>query len=89
MSRYIDAEELNKKLGEAKNSNLVFNAGVAKAQMIVREMTTADVEEVVRCKDCKYLNDRDDNILRWCKRLICGCVKDNFFCADGERREEE
>lgn len=44
--KYIDAEELNKLLSEAKNNILVFNGGICKAKMIVREMPAADVEEV-------------------------------------------
>lgn len=44
--KYIDAEELNKLLCEAKSSIPVFNGGICKAKMIVREMPAADVEEV-------------------------------------------
>lgn len=44
--KYIDAEELNKLLCEAKNSIPAFNGGICKAKMIAREMPAADVEEV-------------------------------------------
>jgi hypothetical protein len=62
--KYIDAEELNKLLCEAKSSIPVFNGGICKAKMIVREMPAADVEEVrhgywdftscvaLRCSEC-------------------------------------
>lgn len=51
---------------------------------------TADVEEVVRCKDCKYGSyDSKPN-----GAMVCLRTKDGFwrketdFCSYGERREE-
>ena len=53
--RYIDAEELDKKLHEEKSANLFFIGGIARARVIAREIPTADVVEMpVRCKDCIY-----------------------------------
>lgn len=47
---------------------------------------TIDAVPVVRCKDCKY--SRKDELwgMRWCKGLT---VKDEHFCADGERKDNE
>lgn len=46
----------------------------------------ADMVPVVRCKDCKY-SYLDE------KTLVCGLrgffVCEDFFCADGEEREDE
>ena len=41
--------------------------------------------EIVRCKDCVYYHkaDRGHPDTEWCKRLICGTVKPDFYCADG------
>lgn len=80
MSRYIDAEELNKLLSEAKNSNLVFNGGICKAQMIVREMPTAVVEEVKRGEwkryddifYCPFCNSSHPHISPRCS--YCGAI---------------
>ena len=49
-----------------------------------------DLVEVIRCKDCKHYRKSDARHpdCEWCKRLICGTVKPDFFCADGERRED-
>lgn len=46
--------------------------------------------DVVRCKDCKHYHkaDRGHPDTEWCKRLICGTIKPDFYCADGERRSE-
>lgn len=50
---------------------------------------TIDAVKVVRCKDCKHI--RTDNIFggSWCQfpGILKG-VKEKFFCAYGERREE-
>ena len=41
----------------------------------LKNLPTADVVEVVRCKDCT-------------RQMIC-FHSDDYFCADGERREDE
>ena len=54
---------------------------------------TKGMQELVRCKDCKYLINHygfmDDG---YCKKMredynIKLKPKQNWFCADGERRE--
>ena len=48
------------------------------------------VGELVRCKDCKH--NRKDDIFRtrWCQKPGHGKeVKDEFFCANGERKDDE
>ena len=54
----------------------------------VADAPTADVVEVVRCKDCKYLVRSED----FCKVLSNNYeppvyVDDDDFCSRGERRE--
>lgn len=58
-------------------------------QVEVREKVR--IEDLVRCKDCKYYHEADKGHpgTDWCKRLICGTVNPNFFCADGERKDGE
>ncbi len=48
------------------------------------------MKPLVRCEDCVHYHkaDRGHPDTDWCKRLICGTVKPDFFCADGERRSE-
>lgn len=46
------------------------------------------VKQLVRCRDCKYSYD---TVGGWCcSHGICvDCiVREDFFCADGEKREE-
>lgn len=41
-------------------------------------------EEIVRCKDCKYHDNEKD--VNFCD---CGNRPDDWFCADGKRREDD
>lgn len=47
--------------------------------------------EIVRCKDCKHYREADPGHPNcdWCNRMICGTIRKGFFCADGERKDEE
>ena len=49
----------------------------------VKTLPSADVVQVVRCKDCKYYGSR-----RWCE-LNSSVFDDNAFCSYGERKERE
>ena len=50
-----------------------------------------DAVPVVRCKDCKHYvkSDAEHPDCDYCKRLICGTIRPDFFCADGERRDSD
>ena len=78
MARLIDAD---------RALEIVHDQGIAHpnayhltnyATIILQEAPTVDAVEVVRCKDCKYFKTRlcenEDNY-------------DDWFCADGERKE--
>lgn len=41
------------------------------------EGSSADVVEVIRCKDCKHRHSSE----------FCECRPDDAFCSDGERKE--
>ena len=85
MNKYIDRD----KLAEfARHSTIGIDAND------IMRFPTADVVEVVRCKDCihrrkfnktKYYCEKTyADLSGWHKR-----VDDDFFCADGERKEIE
>lgn len=46
-----------------------------------------DAVEVVRCKDCKYHKDEVPGMV-WCPYIIKDWVNDNWYCAEGKRKEE-
>ena len=56
----------------------------------VELMPTIDAVPVVRCKDCKHSLKDDLFRTRWCQKPgHVKEVKDEFFCADGERKDDE
>lgn len=72
-----------------KNANEHFIFGCETYKEWLETLPTADVVEVVRCKDCKF--SYEDLSGRTCSYGICvDCVvHDNFFCAYGEGRRED
>ena len=74
MARYIDADAL---IAEYDRVH-IGPAGGARKLMV--DAPTADVEEVVRCKDCKNYNNH-----RYCN-YFADTVLDDDFCSYGERR---
>lgn len=53
-----------------------------------------DTVYVVRCRECKYLHTYDDGTGHI--GYLCKCeghdfmsVRDNWYCADGERKDEQ
>ena len=52
--------------------------------------TVCDMQEVVRCKDCKYYQDNSNgyphNECKWCKDETPNA---DDFCSYGERKDEE
>jgi len=84
MARYINADAL---IGSITKR---YEYDFGRASYVLEEIEnapTADVVEVVRCKDCAYKQYYFTNNM-----VKCGCGNgshhEDFFCADGERREE-
>lgn len=48
-----------------------------------------DVVEIVRCKDCKHREYDGSPFCPWMCEIDGRNVPDDWFCADGERKEEE
>lgn len=74
---------------KAKMANHDTNRGYVdweqdeRTELYINEIPAADVVEVVRCKDCKLI---DDEKCLWWNYIP---PRDDWFCADGERREVE
>ena len=84
MSRYIDADKLFEKIGSIKPADKEHYKYVGEFMNFITYSPTADVIEVVRCKDCKHY-------CKWqmkCDRLHLVPIADNHYCSYGERREE-
>ncbi len=100
MTKYIDAEEFIEDI-KAENTNLMMDGlkGTPRRMALsakdvierINEIPTADVQEVVRCKDCKYCQT-----LKYKPRDIYMCVErfnyteetdPDGFCHRGKRKE--
>lgn len=65
-----------------------YTNGLTDAYNLICQLPSADAVEVVRCKDCKYGEYRQDFDDYECGVDGCGLVYDaDFYCSDGERRE--
>lgn len=92
--KYIDAEKLERHfencICEAYNTNGVTE-DFEIALKATKNQPAADVQEVVRCKDCKHLKyDRDFTTGRYCSlRNVNGgkYCKDDDFCSYGKRKD--
>lgn len=81
--------------GQAADYYTGRKTGFAKAAIIANGFPTIDAVPVVRCKDCKWATNEpyrgDDvwicNFNQW--RRVQGKRKPDFFCANGERRDDE
>lgn len=62
------------------------------ARQAIKDCPSADVVEVVRCKDCKHheelLNNNDENVLCWVHDVDIVVAK-NGYCSYGERKDDE
>jgi hypothetical protein len=83
MARYIDADATLKSLPD----DLPYKASVKR---VLAQAPTADVVEVVRCKDCKWA---EQVMIGRCVNWICKCpwMFERYvrggFCSYGERKE--
>lgn len=59
---------------------------VMKLMRMIREAPEVDAVPVVRCKDCKHAEFSEPG-MTYCPGIVGSWVDDDWFCADGERRE--
>jgi len=100
MARYIDADALTNEIMSQwgcdpkyyENDTDLVTAihACADVRMIrlIAKAPTVDMVEVVRCNDCVHHKDAPQTTDVWCDRLD-GLLPKDWFCADGERREED
>ena len=96
MADYISRQEAIKAIMDLPNCPNGYSDTYDKACIIgmLVDVPTADVVEVVRCKDCKYghlLTDVNGLKFRTCNCTWGhGLMVDEFgFCKWGERRDDE
>ena len=87
MSRYIDADFILDGIKFILNDSkeLVTSSVVRNAMIgLVERAKTVDAVPVVRCKNCKHRFEEID----YCPMIDLHIKDDDWYCADGERREE-
>ena len=84
MAKYYEREDIKRELN-AQYATQHIDRGTY-IDILANLKPTKDVAEVVRCRDCKHYEA--DGLFggAWCdgKR-----VTEDWYCADGERREHE
>ena len=92
MARYIDIDREIRLMKEAMRdkdetafSNYIFKVLIEE----LKKAPTADVVEVVRCKDCRYgeIDDADFPDQYLCHYSGCDWNDGNHFCANGVSKE--
>lgn len=88
MAEYIEREALLKKMFPYEGIDKKTYAINAKAvETAIVDAPTENVEEVVYCKDCEYLE------VTWCygecAKGILGIVTRHDFCSRGKRRAND
>ncbi len=93
--RLVDADKLFKVIAEQETWNVpdfVYES--------IKNAPTVDAVKVVRCRDCKWWDEDDNDFYGYCMAMKHGYMsanweigiyrkyKGDFYCADGERRED-
>ena len=88
---YIDRDKLLKELSTmykplTTSMTVGYDHAIADVVVVVHEQPTADMVEVVRCKECKHNPSEDEWI--HCNRVAWWNSPDDY-CSRGERKEVE
>ncbi len=95
MARYIDADKIIQDFRnsvERNKPNELVKDIVNDIINLLQDEPTADVEEVVRCKDCQWATERtkDNELFQYQCRNTIACGKPRRaidFCSYGARRD--
>ena len=92
--RLIDADKFNERVrvaGGFAEEELTedFKDGVLTVLEMLKTEPSADVVEVVRCKDCKYFLNNTEFGYPWCERKRISFVNGFDYCSYAERRNDE
>ena len=101
MAEYIDREALIKDLiglekelfpdhKELGPFDLGILQGATFAITKTKSISAADVQPVVRCKDCRWwCTDCMPDEFGWCDARMNKATDEDWFCADGKRRTDD
>lgn len=92
--RLIDANALMERLERKKCEPAKvrytegFNDAIMRFRSMVHGAPTVDAVPVVRCRECKHHEVFKNGVNGWCNEHERPADV-TYFCADGERREQE
>lgn len=92
MARYIDVDKAMPLIDEFGKRYCMTVCNILNCKEIIAKIPTADVQEVVRCKDCKYSCEEKPvfGITDYsCIKLGIHCLDANDFCSYGAKMDEE
>lgn len=90
MAKYIKREEMLSDFSDCNKNSTKWT--VQRVSALIYRQTTADVAQVIRCRECEFSID-------YCGYLVCDLsarssnpkanyiVKPDFFCAYGKQKE--
>lgn len=84
MPRYIDVENIKLKGISVFDQNLEMLIPLSDVRKSLQMTPTADVQEVLRCKDCKFYKVFSG--IGHCG--VLGICEPDDFCCRGERRKD-
>lgn len=91
MPRYIDAglllENLKNQYGEELGWQCTVN--MSDVGMMIEDAPTADVVDVVRCKDCNLYNTEACPCTMYEDGDLISLLDGNDYCSKGERRRDD
>ena len=87
MSDYIKREDAIRQIVKTSAQNELDIPAIGTVIYILSEMDSADVVEVVRCKDCEHGQSYNMFGSRYCLKHNDVAVRDNDFCSYGERKD--
>lgn len=88
LNELIEELEMNTPMC-TKEQNAYIDLGLKIAIKDIQRMTSSDVVEVVRCKDCDYRDGLEDLCGNIYCRLHDGRFDKDGYCSYGKRRAEE
>lgn len=94
MSRYIDADKLYELIRTndyklaTKNGSIDYGMFTVGIRQTIDKMPTANVVEVVRCKDCRHYKLFTGYNENFCNEYG-GFVVENDFCSRAEKKGEQ
>lgn len=84
MSKYLKKEDVIKALEHSRGASDYLIDILAEIECV----PTADVVEVVRCKDCIHNDQCKHRVVMWVEDPINTWHKDIDFCSYGKRKEQ-